>query len=433
MLHISSARTALICVGTLVSIAAVAAPVRADVISDWNQIALHAITLTPGAPPPPSARNLAMLHTAMYNAISGAGSSPLYGGFAPATGGPTDPTAAAAQAAHDVMVAQYPGMAATFGAALASQLAAMPSTAAKTNGIAYGASAALFIRATRAADNSAAPLAYTPSGLPGRWAPTGSQTVPSFSQYCIVTPWAMTSPSQFRPAPPPAYMSPAYTAALTEVRTLGGINSAARTTEQADIAMLWAAQGGTVTPPGMWNQIAEQAVAGQAIAGRPLSIQQNARLFALLNIALADAAINAWEAKTVYDTVRPISVIRATDPSWNSLVPTPQFQGYTSGHSTFSAAAATILAGFFGSDLQNFTASNQDGSITRSFTSFSAAATEAGISRIYGGIHFNFDNIAGQEAGTAIGNYVLNTTLVPTPSAAALLALGGLVMARRRR
>ncbi len=430
MLHISSPRGMLTCVGTLTTIACLFAPAtaRADIISDWNELALHAITLTPGAPPPPSARNLAMLHTAMYNAIGGTGSSPLYGGFGPATGGPTDPLAAAAQAGHDVMVAQYPSMAATFDAALASQLAAMPSTAAKTNGLAYGASAATFIRAARAADGSAAPLPYTPSGLPGRWVPTGSQTVPSFNQYCIVTPWAMTSPSQFRPAPPPTYMSPAYTAALNEVRTLGSISSPSRTAEQGQIALLWAAQGGTVTPPGMWNQIAEQAA-----AGRGLSTLENAKLFALLNIALADAAISAWEAKTVYDTVRPISVLRATDPSWNSLVPTPQFQSYMSGHSTFSAAAATVLAGFFGSDLQDFTASNQDGSITRSFTSFSSAAAEAGMSRIYGGIHFNFDNTAGLESGAALGNYVLNNTLVPTPSAAALLALGGLLAARRRR
>ena len=430
MLHNSSRCPALACVGSLIGLAAVfaSAQAQADVISDWNQLALTAITLTPGAPPPPSARNLAMLHTAMYNAISGAGSAPLYGGFARAGGGQTDPTAAAAQAAHDVMVAQYPTMAATFDTALASQLAAIPGTAAKSNGIAYGASAAAFIRTMRAADGSTAPLPYTPSGLPGRWVPTGSQMVPAFNQYCIVTPWAMTSPSQFRPAAPPEYMSPVYTSALNQVRATGGITSAVRTPEQTQIALLWAAQGGTVTPPGMWNQIAEQAS-----ASRGLSIQENARLFALLNIALADAAISAWEAKTIYDTVRPISVLRATDPSWNSLVPTPQFQGYMSGHSTFSAAAATVLAGFFGSDLQNFTASNQDGSITRSFTSFSSAAAEAGMSRIYGGIHFSFDNTAGLEAGAGIGSYVLNNALVPGPGAAALLALGGLVMARRRR
>lgn len=430
MLHISSSRAALACAGSLLSIACIFASTtaRADIISDWNRIALRAITLTPGAPPPPSARNLAMLHTAMYNAISGVGSAPLYGGFAPAAGGATDPTAAAAQAARDVMVAQYPSMAATFDTALASQLAAIPSGAAKMSGITYGASAAAFIRTMRAADGSAGPLPYTPSGLPGRWVPTGSQMVPAFNQYCIVTPWAMTSPSQFRPAPPPEYMSPAYTAALAQVRTLGGISSAARTPQQTDTAMLWAAQGGTVTPPGMWNQIAEQAS-----VSRGLSIQENARLFALLNIALADAAISAWEAKTIYDTVRPISVLRATDPSWNSLVPTPQFQGYTSGHSTFSAAAATVLAGFFGSDVQNFTASNQDGSITRSFTSFSSAAAEAGMSRIYGGIHFSFDNTAGLEAGAALGAYVNANILIPAPSAAALLVAGGLLMARRRR
>ena len=415
---------------TLIAGGLLACPVsvRADVISDWNQIALNTIAATNGAPPP-SARTLAMLSTAVYNAANGAGGNvPLYGGMSAGPAG-ADATAAAAQAARDVLAYAYPALAASFDSALTAQLAAIPDSAAKAAGRTYGSSAASYTIASRASDGASAAASHTPSPLPGRWVPTGALTTPLFQQFAHVTPWAMTATTQFRPPAPPAYGSPAYLAAVAEVRTIGQNTSLTRTPEQSDIALLWAAGGGSVTPPGMWNQIAQQAA-----AGRGFSIQQTSRMFALLNIALADAAVVSWDAKVFYDTCRPVTACAADDPAWQSFITTPQFQTYTSGHSTFSGAAAEVLAGFFGSDAMNFTATNHDGSITRSFASFSAAAAEAGMSRIYGGIHFNFDNTAGLESGGALGAYVANTMLIPAPgSAAALLVLGALAARRRRR
>src|SRR5262249_11169111 len=160
--------------------------------------------------------------------------------------------------------------------------------------------------------------------------------------------------------------------------------------------------------PGHWNQVA-QAVARD----RGTSLAQNARLFALLNLALADAGIASWDCKFKYNVWRPIEAIRKTDPrapaetrgdpEWTPLLATPPFPSYTSGHSTFSGAAAAVLANFFGTDNVRFTISS-DGlpRVWRSFASFSAAAAEAGRSRIYGGIHWEFDNADGLAAGRAL-------------------------------
>lgn len=404
-----------------------AAPAHADVVTDWNALALQAVRTT-GAAPPPTARNLAMLHTAMYNAVAGVNGNPLYGGFAPATQQALA-QAAAAQAARDVLVAAYPSQAATFNAALASQLAALPAGASRDAGVAYGSASAAHILTMRANDGSSAPVTYTPSSAPGRWQPTGALSTPLFQAYATTTPWGMTTCDQFRPAAPPSLASPEYAQALQQVRTLGSATSSVRTTEQTQIARLWAAGTGTVTPPGMWNQIAQQT-----ISARPqIDLLQSARAFALLNMALADAAICSWDAKAHYDFWRPVTALEGIEPGWQPLLTTPQFQAYTSGHSTFSAAGAAVLAGFFGTDNIPFAVSSEDGSVVRWFNSFSGAAAEAGISRIYGGIHFNFDDFAGRASGGALGSYVYSNYLVPAPGAAAALLLAGGLLARRRR
>ena len=160
-------------------------------------------------------------------------------------------------------------------------------------------------------------------------------------------------------------------------------------------------------------------------------------MFALLGVALADAAVVSWDNKYFYDFCRPITAIRnaqndgndATqpDPEWSSFIPTPPFPSYTSGHSTFSGASAAILADFFGADNVSFTSASEGFAVPdRTFTSFSGAATEAMLSRLYGGIHWRFDNLDGLESGTDLGHYVFATQLrpVPEPSAWALLAIG---------
>lgn len=407
---------------------------RADVIRVWNQLALDSIVATSGAPPA-SARNLAILHTSMYNSVGGLSGRALYGGAAPGPVG-ASPEAAAAQAAHDVLAFEYPSRAAIFDAELSTELAAIADPVARAAGVAYGQQSAAGIIGLRASDGSSATPPYSPSLLPGRWRPTGALSTPQFQQYATVTPWTMSSPSQFRPAPPPALGSSEYAAAVNQVQAIGSATSATRTPEQTQIARMWAAGSGTVTPPGMWNQIAQQT-----IAARPISLVESARAFALLNMGLADAAVVAWDAKATYDFWRPITAIRLADidgnaatiqdPSWTPLLTTPQFQSYISGHSTFSATAAAILSGFFGTDNIAFTAS--DGSISRSFTSFSAAAAEAGMSRIYGGIHYSFDNIPALEAGASLGSFVYSNYLVPTPGSATILGMLVLGACRRRR
>jgi membrane-associated phospholipid phosphatase len=184
-----------------------------------------------------------------------------------------------------------------------------------------------------------------------------------------------------------------------------------RSAEQSLIALFWADGAGTETPPGHWNSIAQTVAISLGN-----TMEQNARLFALLNVAMADAAICAWDAKYADDFWRPVTAIRngdfdgnpATvgDPAWSSFITTPPFPSYVSGHSTFSAAASTVLAMFYGTDNIAFvTESDFLPGVTRSFASFSAAAREAAVSRLYGGIHYRHDNEDGLAAGVEIGEW----------------------------
>jgi hypothetical protein len=241
-------------------------------------------------------------------------------------------------------------------------------------------------------------------------------------QWPAVTPFCMRSGSQFRPPAPPGLTAPAYAANFLEVKALGGVESMVRTPEQTEIAFFWADDAGTVTPPGHWNRIA-QTVALQ----RGLTLVENARLFALLNLALADAGIVCWDGKYHYGYWRPVHGIREADPSlnpattpdpdWTPLLTTPPFPSYASGHSTFSGAAATVLAHFFGTDAVAFTSTSETiPGVRRSYPGFWAAAEEAGKSRIFGGIHWEFDNREGLICGRAVGDYVSRYFLLPCPA-----------------
>src|SRR5439155_2374215 len=176
-----------------------------------------------------------------------------------------------------------------------------------------------------------------------------------------------------------------------------GKHSKARTKDQTEIALFWADDLGTVTPPGHWNRIA-QTIALE----RGNTLAENARLFAHLNIALSDAGVLCWVIKFTFEFWRPITAIRETerDDDWTPLLNTPPFPAYVSGHSTFSGAAASVLAESFGTDKIKFeTACDSLPDVKRKFTSLSAAAEEAGMSRIYGGIHWHFDNVEGLKVG----------------------------------
>ena len=417
-----------------------AAPVRADVIVDWNQVTLNAIKVDRTSPPKAS-RALAIVHVAMFDAINSA-SGGAYEHYLVAPVfffAPVSVEAAAVAAAHKVLLDLVPVQRATFDAALATSLAAIPDGPEKTSGISWGESVAAQILAARHDDGSGTIVDYAAPAGANWWAATPPAFAPALlPNWPNVTPWAMTSGSQFRVAAPPIPTSAEYTAAFHEVELLGKANSAARTADQTQIALFWADGAGTVTPPGHWHVIA-QGIAQE----EHLTLIQNARLFALLAITNADAAIVSWDNKYAYNNWRPVTGIQhadvdgnpdtTADPSWLPLIATPPFPSYTSGHSTFSSSSARLLALFFGTDHVSFSTTS-DGlpGVTRSFTSFSQAAAEAGQSRIYGGIHWQFDNKGGLASGRALAEHVFFNFLTPivepvtcVPGASALCLAGG--------
>jgi membrane-associated phospholipid phosphatase len=283
-----------------------------------------------------------------------------------------------------------------------------------------GSAVAQQILAWRSTDGSAAVVPYTPGTNPGDWQPTPPAFLPALGpQWPQVTPFAMTGGSQFRPPPPPALGSAEYATAFNEVKGLGAANSATRTAEQTQIAFFWRDAAGTSYAFGHWNLIAQGVSTEQG-----LGLADEAHLFALLNIATADAIISCWDAKYTYNFWRPVTAIRfagdsalnpatESDPSWTPLIVTPNFPSYTSAHSTVSGAAAAVLTSLFGPG-HHFTVGSEGlPGVTRSFGSFDAAAAEAGQSRIYGGIHFQFDSQYGLASGHALGAFVSENFLLP--------------------
>jgi hypothetical protein len=399
-----------------------------DVVIEWNEVLLNQIRTNKTAPPPAS-RILAIVQTAVFDAVNA-----IDGSYAPYVLSNVPPrlrngsvVAAAAQAAHDTVAAFYPSEQAALDARLEANLAAINNQGALKKGVEVGKLAAAAVLQARANDGADAVVPYTPGSGPGVWIPTPPGLLPAaFPQWPYITPFTMTSGSQFRPAGSPALTSDDYAAAFNEVKDYGGdgvTTPTIRTADQTVIANFWADGPGTETPPGHWNSIA--ADVAQA---RGNTLVQNARLFALLDLALADAAISAWDAKYEDNLWRPISAIRnadldgnadtAQDSTWTPLLVTPNFPTYTSGHSTFSSAAAAILAQFYGTDDISFTTGSDFlPGVTRSFTSFSAAAAEAGQSRIYGGIHFQFDNQDALASGAALAHHAFQNYLQPVATA----------------
>jgi hypothetical protein len=410
---------------------------RSDAVLYWNEVALKAIK-TERTPPPQAARNLAILHAAIYDAINA-----LDGRYRPyrvamRPQGNISAECAAAIAAHRVLLELYPRMVESCDSALDAVLETIPDGPAKEGGVAWGQYVAEAILSWRADDGSRRVARYTPSNTPGLWKPTP----PGFGQGLLphwryVTPFAIPSTRDFLPTVPPALNSAAYTEAFHEVRDLGRIDSNIRTQDETIIAHFWNDDAGTVTPPGHWNRIA-QTVSRQL----SLSLADNARLFALLNVSLADAGIVCWEGKFGYSYWRPITAIHdadldgnpdtAPDRTWQSLLTTPPFPSYASGHSSFSGAAAAALARFFGNDAIRFSI-RSDGTpdVIRSYAGFWAAAQEAGRSRIYGGIHYEFDNQEGLRTGRAVAEYIARNFFLPVETNA-LSGMTQLIQTRRR-
>ncbi|MEO6005206.1 MAG: vanadium-dependent haloperoxidase [Opitutus sp.] len=396
----------------IVGVLVVAAPLRsafADVVLDWNAAMTHysEIQPPPGVAPFAEARAYAMAHIAMRDAVTARG---INQGI--------NNEAAAAQAAHDVLVAVLPGGTLGFDTLLSAQMAAIANGTGKTAGIALGAAHAARVLADRANDGSATPTSpYTPGTNPGDYQPTPPFNGPPFNGFVDAVNWGKVKPfslvkgSQFRVPAPYKVTDLDYAFDLNEIKALGSATSTVRSSDQTDLALFW-----YESSPMGWNRIARLITAQHA-----LTLVEQARLFAALNGALADAYIAAIESKFTYNFWRPITAIRAAatdgnpataaDPTWESLFLTPPIPDYPSAHACAGGAAATVLISVFGDD-QTFTLASTMSfpfpSIQpRTFHKISDAAKENALSRMLVGIHFRLACEVGLEQGTDIGRWVV--------------------------
>ena len=390
---------------------------RGDVVTDWNETALLAIKSDRTAPPK-AAHALAIMHAAIYDAVNGITQTHEPYFVRNKAADQASPEAAASVAARLVLLRTFPAQQAAFDATYNKVMRAIPQGEGKRASIDWGEHVAQTLLADRAKDGSQATVIYASRNTIGVWRPTEPAFAkPALPHWPGVKPFAMISAAQFRPAMPPALTSAAYADDFNKTKELGAKNSTTRNAEQTTIAQFWADGPGTVTPPGHWNVIARELA-----VQRGNTMEENARLFALLNIAEADAGILCWDCKYACNFWRPISAIQNADldenpatekdADWEPLLPTPPFPEYTSGHSTFSGAAAIALAAFFGSDDIQFTTVSEDlPGVWRNYSSFSEAAAEAGMSRIYGGIHFMSANTQGLASGAKLGRHVMENLL----------------------
>jgi hypothetical protein len=433
-----------------------------DPILHWNQVALDAMAADtlPGTKeqvgPTSASRAMAIVHLAMFDAVNAI--IPLSKSYVLSETVPrwASAEAAVAQAAHDTLSALYPRQKPAFDAELRSVLRSVPNGMAQRVGVDVGRRAARVVLRARQNDGSERVETYQSAVEPGNYLVYPEEPAAVTPHWGKVRPFALNSVDQFPVAPPPDLTTVEYAQAYNEVQELGGdglITPTSRTEDQTIIGTFWGYDGtpGLGYPPRLYNQIA-RAVAIQ----QGTMMVENARLFALVNVALADAGIASWHVK--YDTMvwRPLRGIRQVGPNGESLddgnplttadpnftplgAPctnhptgasdfTPPFPAYTSGHATFGAAALGTLRNFFGRDDLTFTVvsdeyngQNKDrhGNVRpflpRTFDSFSEAIEENGQSRIYLGIHWSFDKTEGIKQGEQIANFVSSTCMNVRP------------------
>lgn len=378
----------------------------ADPVIEWNAAMTHFCELE--QPPGPAAlelRGYAMAHIAMFNAILAARGQ--------------GEEAAAAQAAHDVLVKTIPAGKAAFDALLAKELGEIPDGTQKTSGVNLGMAAAAAEIVARANDGAAAGEGpYKPGSLPGNYRFTPPFDGPPFNGYALapnlgkVTPFALKSADQFRAAAPYTVRDPEYVFDFDEVKTLGARNSAVRTADQTEMAEFWYEMAWYG-----WNRIARTLAVQQSD-----SLLNRARLFAALNVAMVDAFIAGFDSKYLYNFWRPITAIHeaanddnnltAADLAWQPLMLTPPMPDYISTHSALGAAASVVLIWYFQGDDRTFTfsssmSSQYAGLHPRTFHRISDAAVENAVSRVFAGIHFRFACLAGLAQGRNVGAWVV--------------------------
>jgi hypothetical protein len=405
-----------------IAFAATSSQAADNVVLKWNQEGIDATRLSRN-PPPIASLIFATYHVAIFDTVNSF--TRTYHGWLiddPAPEG-ADMDAAVAGAAITVLKTLWAPTSnpANMQAFYQKTLQDIPDGKAKTDGIAWGvkvAQAVLLKRSTSGFDKPI-PGKYS-STEPGKWRETPSAFRPPLLPFWgHVVPFAMTSSSQFRAPPPYAISSKEYADELAEVNRVGPRDGADRTDYQTQCTPFWSDDLGTSTPPGHWNMIA------QSVARRKqLTVLESARLFALLNMAEADSGIQCWDTKYFYNAWRPETALRELDTKINPAVvanpafipnmASPSFPAYTSGHSTFSAAGAKTLALFFGTDEIPISVTS-DGlpGVVHTFDRFSDAQREAGMSRIWGGIHTMTDNLQAQKAGVSIAEWVYAHELLP--------------------
>jgi PAP2 superfamily len=406
MSRIATLSTALCLAGASALMASPGA--RADVVSDWNARA-EAIAVDKRMLPPPNARAMAIMHIAMFEAVNAIEQRHTPYQLRLSAERSASKEAAAAAAAHAVLVAVHADRREALDATLQSSLASIPDGDSKTKGLELGKRAAAEVLALRAKDGADVPESYRPHTAAGVYVPT---IIPVSSAYGRVTPWVMTSGSQFRPAPPPMLTSATWTRDVNEIKDYGARAGSKRSAEQTDIGRFW-----FVTGPQAWNPVARQLV-----AHKKLDIADSARMFALVAIATDDAFIAVFEAKYHYNFWRPITAIRNADlsdnpatprdPAWLPLGDTPMHPEYPCAHCITSQAAATVLQAVFGNEIPEvaMTSSTAPG-VTRRWTKLQDYADEVAVARVYGGFHYRFSNVAGQDMGRKIAELAVQTKL----------------------
>jgi membrane-associated phospholipid phosphatase len=391
-------------------------------VVQWNRTLL-VIVRTPGAQQATvhPTRSFAILHAAIYDAVNAIDRSHKpYLVHLTSVSQFASEDAAAASAAHEVLLTLYPNFQPMLDAQLQQSLVLIPEGADKTEGIAIGKTVADQILALRSNDGSNAspiPFVFTNPPVPGDYqsTPPNFPKQPQFTHWSHVTPFALERANQFRPGPPPALASDTYSDVFNEVKSLGIVNSTTATRDQALTGRFW---NGAIQ--NYWNEIAQTAT-----LRHELTTAQSARLFALLDLSFADGVIAFYDAKYTYNFWRPVTAIREAatsgnpetvpDPNWlpevGNTTPDPSYPG---AHAVISAAAASVLISFFRDNHFDFSVTSEVlPGVERSFDSFSAAGEEATLSRIFAGVHFRSDLTTGQRLGREVADFVVDNFLTP--------------------
>jgi hypothetical protein len=382
----------------------------ADMVTEWNQKA-NACVLEAKMYPFVGTRVMAIVHTSMFNAINSIEGHYTPYKFKVSAPAGSSPEAAGVAAAHAVLVKLCPEQRLSLDTAYAASLERIPDGAGKTAGIAVGEEVAAKVLALRASDGADVPNTYRPLTTPGAYVPTA---LPIGTQWERVAPWVMERGSQFRPPPPPALTSAIWTADYNEVKEFGGKKSTRRTAAQTETARFW-----TITGPQSFDPIVRQLAAAP---GRTLS--QNARLFALVEMAVADSYVAVFDAKYTYNFWRPITAIRngdidgneatTRDDGWEPLVDTPSHPEYPCAHCINSGTARAVLESEFGTGPIPLTMiSPAAPGVEHRWASIEEYANEVAVARIYGGIHYRNSTVVGKAMGKQIGELAVQNYLKP--------------------